>query len=174
MSDIKLANVLSNDIEFNNITKDILNDRDFIKIKNISQHYITDRLTHCMKVSYCSYSMAKRFNIDYISAARSGLLHDYYYEVPSEQKKKKNKRNVNFFENPKKAIENSAKKYSLSEQEINAIESHMFPITTKYPKYKISWVVTLADKIVSICECFNRYEYIMVFALVFFINWLMD
>ena len=47
------------------------------------------------------------------------------------------------------------KKEDLNEIEKNAIESHMFPMGKKIPKYKESWLLTFVDKIVATYEQLN-------------------
>ena len=38
---------------------------------------------------------------------------------------------------------------------INAIRSHMFPLTPKLPKHREGWILTLADKISASTDLFN-------------------
>ena len=35
---------------------------------------------HLIKVSYKSYKIAKKLDLDYVSVARAGLLHDFYLD----------------------------------------------------------------------------------------------
>ena len=59
---------------------------------------------------------------------------------------------------PKIASTNAKKHFNLNKKEINIIESHMFPLVVKIkPKYKESYVVAFADKLVWGYEKFIRY-----------------
>ena len=59
------------------IVEDILENDEFNKLETI-EHHGTNRLTHSKRVSYYSYEICKKLHIDYIAAARAGLLHDFF------------------------------------------------------------------------------------------------
>ena len=63
--------------EFDDITNDIINHKEFNSLKNF-HHHNCDVFSHSVKVSYISYKIAKRLGLDFISAARGGLLHDFF------------------------------------------------------------------------------------------------
>ena len=42
------------------------------------QHGSTTTLDHSIAVSYLAYRLARKLDLDYISVARAGLLHDFY------------------------------------------------------------------------------------------------
>ena len=48
------------------------------KMKNFRQHYETTCFDHCYTVSYYCYLICKKYKLDYISAARAGMLHDLF------------------------------------------------------------------------------------------------
>ena len=61
--------------------------------------------------------------------------------------------------------------FDIDEKQANMIEAHMFPICNVMPKYKESWIVTSADKIVASHEMY-RYKAQMVLGiwLIFLFN----
>lgn len=133
--------------EYNDIVKDILENREFKKIENYRHHGI-NRLEHSKRVSFYSYKICKKFNLDYISAARGGLLHDFF--LNSYKNKNRNKLLTN---HPKYALYNAKKHFKLNSKEIDIIKSHMFPVNIKIiPKSLESYVVTFVDKLACIYE----------------------
>ena len=66
------------DKEYYNFIDKYLNDEQVQCLKNIP-HHDNNRLNHCLKVSYLSYKFCKEHNLNYESAAKAGLLHDFYF-----------------------------------------------------------------------------------------------
>ena len=131
-----------NNYEYNEIVYDIINNREFKKIQ-LCPHHKGNRLEHSKRVSYISYRICKVFNLDYVSAARGGLLHDFFLN-------KYNRSNSGrlLTNHPLIASRNAKKHFDLSPKEINIIESHMFPVSVKiFPKYWESIIVSLVDKV---------------------------
>ena len=127
--------------EYNNIVKDILDNREFKKLENYKHHGI-NRLEHSRRVSFYSYKLCKYFGLDYVSAARGGLLHDFF-----KNSYKKSKRKKLLVIHPKYALYNSRKYFELNTIEKDIIKSHMFPINIKIiPRFKESFIVTIVDK----------------------------
>lgn len=133
------------DEEFISIIDEILVEKEFGKLKGLSHHGL-DRFDHSMKVAYHSYKISKFLKLDYKSAARAGLLHDFFI-IPNEADKKERFKSV--FKHPNISVANSKKYFTLSKKEENIIKCHMFPLTLYIPKYKESWVVLMVDKMVS-------------------------
>ena len=134
-------------ITFDEIAKDIINTKKFNDLKKENHHGLT-RYVHVMRVSKFTYKIAKFFKLDYVSATRAALLHDYYTSEDlkdiSEPKKLK--------EHPHIACINALNEFKLNKKEENAIKSHMFPLGKELPKYKESWVLTGVDKGVATYE----------------------
>ena len=145
------------DQEYLCIINNIINSEEFQKMGKI-RHHNTTRLDHLLKVSYHSYKVAKSLKLDYKSAAVGGLLHDFYNEEICECNKVKEKVKI-FSSHPMEAVENSEKLFNLSDIEKNIIETHMFPINYKIPKYAESWVVSFVDKVLSIGEFSKKLSY---------------
>ncbi len=146
------------DQEYLFIIDNIMENESFKKIGNI-KHHNTNRLDHSMKVSYYSYKIAKTLKLDYKEVARGGLLHDFYTDKISECNKIKDKIKLFSTKHPKDAVTNATTYFNLSEKEINIIESHMFPVDYRVPKYAESWIVSLVDKILSFGEFSKKFSY---------------
>ena len=63
--------------EYKNIVNDILCNREFKKLEDCKHHGIK-RIEHSRRVSFISYKLCKKLGLDYVSAARGGLLHDFF------------------------------------------------------------------------------------------------
>lgn len=161
------------DQEYLFIINNIVKNKEFIKLDNI-KHHNTTRLEHSMKVSYYSYKIAKCLKLDYQDVARGGLLHDFYTEEISECKKIRDKVKLFSVKHPKDAVNNSSIYFDLSEKEKNIIETHMFPVDYKIPKYAESWIVSLVDKVLSFGEFSKKFSYkfsyVMNLYLLFILN----
>ena len=138
------------DKEYKKIVKSILRDNEFKKMYNIEHHGIS-RWEHLIKISYRSYVIAKKLNMDYKSVARGALLHDFYLDGDERSKKRKF---LDTFSHPKKALVTSQIIFDINEIEENIIVSHMFPICFVLPKYKESILVNIVDKVIGeIYDC---------------------
>jgi len=137
-----------NDEEYLFFVDDILKNNDFNKLDTIV-HHGNSRLEHSIKVSYYSYKISKLLNLNYEATARAGLLHDFFL---SDNDRKLSDKFLSTFVHPKYALENAKKNFDIDLVEENIIESHMFPIYKKIPKYAESWIVSLVDKFVGTYE----------------------
>lgn len=140
------------DDEYNFLIKDILENEELKKLCNI-EHHGTSRLIHSKRVSYYSYKICKQMHINYISAARAGLLHDFFISTQGRSKKERFK---SVFTHPKKALETSNKYFELNDIEQNIIISHMFPLYIALPQYLESWIVSIVDKVVGSYEFLEK------------------
>lgn len=161
---------IDNDENYCSIVDGIIYDKEFYKLKEIEHHGIS-RYTHSVKVSYYSYKICKILKLDYIDAARAGLLHDFYI---SEEGRSFKEKFTDTFTHPKKAVENALEIYGINGREQDIIRSHMFPFTTSLPKYAESWIVVLVDKIIGSLEFYKKFERQIVYTtnlfMLFIIN----
>lgn len=67
----------NDDIEYMEIVSEILKNREFNKLKDFT-HHKTTRMEHSKRVAYLSYRICKKLDLDYVSAARGGMLHDFF------------------------------------------------------------------------------------------------
>jgi len=63
--------------EFYQLIKDICEHDEFLKLKNY-YHHNSSIYDHVMDVAYLSYRTCKFLNLDYSSATRGALLHDFF------------------------------------------------------------------------------------------------
>lgn len=138
---------MKNDLSFDYISKDILKNRKFQRIAYESHHGIT-RMEHSMRVAKYVYKISKKLNLDYVSATRAAILHDFFKNAEFGA----NRGLIQGVVHPHIALQNASGEFDLNDIEKNAIESHMYPLCCKMPKYKESWVLTGVDKVVAIYE----------------------
>lgn len=137
------------EVEFNNIVNDILKNEDFIELKYEIHHGIS-RMQHSLSVAKLTYQVCKFFHMKKCSeTTRAALLHDFFKENEVAEKC--------FLNHPLKANENAKKNFDINDFQSNIIASHMFPVCKVLPKYKESWLVSIADKVVATREC-TRYK----------------
>ena len=119
------------------------------QLRQFHQHTAaTTRLDHCMTVAYFSFTVCRRFGLDYRAAARGGLLHDLYAENwPGSDGGALSRWRTH----PAAALEN-ARVFGLSDKEADIIVKHMWPLTLTPPRYRESFVVSCADKAAAILE----------------------
>ncbi|MBQ6554410.1 MAG: HD domain-containing protein [Firmicutes bacterium] len=127
---------------------DLLENERVQRMKNYYQHMNTSRFQHCLSVSYYSYLIARRIGADPRKAARAGLLHDLF--LYDWREKMTPRRHT--FVHPKAAAANAKKVTELSEQELDAILKHMWPLCSGRPVYRESVAVTVADKYAASIE----------------------
>lgn len=148
------------DIEFNFIINDIINNPTVLQMNNFKQHYETSCFEHCLNVSYYSYLICKKFNLDYVAAARSGMLHDLF--LYDWRTKTNNRTGLHAFTHPKTALNNAKCEFDISKKEEDIILKHMWPVTLKLPKYRESYIITLVDKFCALKESFSYYKTLKV------------
>lgn len=145
--------------EFKLIIHDIIENPTVQKMKLYKQHYETSCFSHCFNVSFISYKICKKLNLDYKSVARAAMLHDLFlYDWRYRENERKG---LHAFTHPKTALENSKKLFDLSPKEEDIILKHMWPITIQLPKYPESYIVTFIDKYSAICESCKYYRKII-------------
>ena len=143
---------VSDKVEYYKIVKDILKSEEFQKRKTYKHHGDITVYDHSLAVSKLAYKWAKKLNRDYRAAAIGGLLHDFYFEPWQENQEKKPLLQKHGFVHAKEAVVNSYQYFpELMNKKIeNIILRHMFPLNKIPPRYVESWLVTLADKQVSL------------------------
>lgn len=131
-------------------------------LKNIP-HHDSNRLEHCLKVSYKSYKICKALNLNYESAAKAGLLHDLYFNRIEECSIFKDKFLLFANEHPEDAVKNASELFHLSALEKDAILSHMWPVSKHAPRYKESFIISMVDKYYSSFEMTTKFSYKLSF-----------
>lgn len=144
---------MKKDMSFDEIAKPLLSNKKFQKISLESHHGIT-RMEHSLRVARNVYRISKKLNLDYISATRAAILHDFFINDEFGT----NRGLVQGIVHPDIALENAKGEFAINEKETNAIEAHMFPLSTTLPRYKESWILTGVDKAIAIYE-YSSYKF---------------
>ncbi len=146
------VNAIYKDSNYINIIKDIIEHEKVQEMKKYKQHYEVNCFYHCLLVSYNTYLICKKHKLDYISAARAGMLHDLFLYDWHENKRKVGRKGLHAYTHSKKAYENASKYFILNRKEEDIIKKHMWPVTLGIPKYKETFVITYVDKAIAIRE----------------------
>ena len=119
-------------------------------MRNIPHHPGPTCYEHSVFVAYAAFRMARRWNLDYMAAARCGLLHDLYLYDPRDKSAHPGNQ---CFDHPVFALRNAeALCGRLTEKERNIIISHMWPLAKRRPRSAEAAVVNLADKACATAE----------------------
>lgn len=141
--------------EYYNYAKDILRNSEFQRRKDFLHHQ-DSVYEHSIKVSMIAYKiskyLSKYFPISTEDVVVSALLHDFYLKPWRD-----NRGTWHGFTHGKIASNNASNFFAhkMNDTILNSIRCHMFPLTIFPPKYYEGWIVTLADKIVSL-EVFKK------------------
>jgi len=110
-------------------------------------------------VAKATYRCTKALKLDYKSATRAALLHDFYFDSDFADL------SINKFRTHASiALKNAKSTYDLTKKEENIIASHMFPICLVSPKYIESWIVSTIDKVVAVYEGY-RFNLSLIFSV---------
>ena len=89
------------DNDFIKVVDDIITNDTVQSLKMFTHHYGSNRFEHSLSVAYNSYLICKFLNLDYISIARAGLLHDLFlYDCEN----KSNRPKFHIWKHPKVAL----------------------------------------------------------------------
>ncbi|MBR5329751.1 MAG: HD domain-containing protein [Firmicutes bacterium] len=117
------------------------------------QHGSVTCYQHSVAVTLMSVRLARsmRLKVDMESMIKGALLHDYFlYDWRSDDNDIT--RRHHGFNHAEYALENACRDFSLSPVACDVIKKHMFPLNICPPKYKESYVVSVADKIIATKE----------------------
>ena len=109
-----------NDAQYMDIVKDILSSDIFKKLAGFVQHGSTSTMEHSINVSYTTYLVCKKLNLDYKSAARAALLHDFYL-YDWHRPAKEIGTHFHGFTHPYTAAKNAKKYFGITDQEAGMI-----------------------------------------------------
>ncbi len=149
---------VSDEREYGEMVGDILANEEFLRLREFP-HHNSSIYQHAVSVSYLAYKVCRQLKLDYRSAARGGLLHDFFlYDWRNHDEPDLPKEKYHGIEHPKIALENSLRHFVLNDIERDIIVKHMWPLTPFPPRYRESYVVTFVDKYLA------SKEYLMDFA----------
>ena len=154
--------------EFASIAEEIINSEKYQALKEENHHGLS-RYDHSLRVAKNTYRLSKKMKMDYVSATRGALLHDYFTNEEYRNTKGMKKYSMH----PVIALNNAIREFDLNPKEENIIVSHMFPMGKIKPNCKESWLVTSVDKGVAMYECARfKTKEALAFVFVLFINFL--
>lgn len=145
--------------EYQEIISNFISSEPVQQMKQYIQHGDTSTYEHCLRVSYYSYKLAKRWGLDCRVCAIGGLLHDLFlYDWHDKNREGKNEfRLPHGFTHNIVAERNARRYFHIDRRCSDIILTHMFPLTLwRIPRYRESYVVLLVDKYISFLEVFQR------------------
>lgn len=135
--------------EYEDCIRDLISHELIRTMKEYIQHGDISCLDHSLYVSYVSYKICRKLGFDFKSAARGGLLHDFFLY---DWHKEKPYKGLHGFIHPRIALQNADKYFTLNNIERDIIRKHMWPLTISLPKYKETFVVLIVDKYCATME----------------------
>ncbi|MGN0678762.1 MAG: HD domain-containing protein [Oscillospiraceae bacterium] len=140
---------LSDVDEYYSCVSDLLSSEEVLRLSEFRHHLVTNRFQHSLNVSYYNFKLCKLFRLDAKSAARAGLLHDLFFYDRKEHIKEERSHAA---EHAKIALQNASAMFPLNEVETDMIINHMWPMTTKLPRYGETYAIQLVDKFCAVAE----------------------
>lgn len=139
------------DKEYLTCVQDILSDPVFKRMDNYYQHGHTTCKEHCIRVSYMSYKICRKYGWDYFETARAALLHDLFlYDWHTHARD--TGEHFHGFTHPRVAMNNADRYFKVTEKEKNMILCHMWPLTPIPPRYREGFAIIYADKFCGLSE----------------------
>lgn len=160
-SEDKKSNLIKVDIdiqEFKDIIQDITENSSVISLKEHLQHLKGSRYEHCYEVAYYTYVLCKKLGLDYISATRGAMLHDFYF-YDWRNKGVDGQKKFHAYRHPRIALNNATENFDLNDLEKDIILKHMWPLTIRLPRFSESYIVTFVDKYCAMKEVWNYFKY---------------
>ncbi|WP_225047620.1 HD domain-containing protein [Lacticaseibacillus kribbianus] len=139
----------TSDAEYMALVQDLLDQPAVQKLADYTQHHYSNRLEHCISVSYQSYLLGKKWHLNVRALARAGLLHDLFYY---DWRTTKFDLGTHAYIHPRIALRNAEKLTDLTPMEKDIIIKHMWGATLGLPKYRESFVVSLVDDYAAVDE----------------------
>ncbi|KAF1086686.1 hypothetical protein SPSYN_00405 [Sporotomaculum syntrophicum] len=142
-SKLNLKVDLSTKQEYRDCISDLAQNQLIYTLDDFTHHRYFSRLEHSIHVSFFGYLVCKKMGLDCQSAARGGLLHDFYFY---DSRVTKPDKGIHCLSHPTTALKNALEYFSLNKVEQDIIVKHMWPVTLSPPKYMESYIVTMMDK----------------------------
>lgn len=140
--------------DFQDRVQRIAGDPRCLRMKAYIQHGRVTTYDHCMDVARTAFVLNRRLHIHANEGrlVRAAFLHDYFlydWHLQGDF--------LHGYHHPHIAAMNARRDFELDPAEVQAIESHMWPLTLFHaPASRIAWMVTVADKLCSSRETLMR------------------
>lgn len=141
-------------MEFLRITSDIYADPDYQRLRHYTHHYSTTRFQHCVNVAWYTYLWTKKQGLNYRSATRGAMLHDFY--LYDQHKGEQPIRGRHCAVHPVIALQNAKQHFEVDPIIEDCILHHMWPSCPGMPKTKEGMIVEAADKYCASIEWSSR------------------
>lgn len=142
----KYIDKFKQDKDFYSVIQDIAENEIVLKMRDFCQHGDTSTYLHCLNVSYALYNICKKKNLDYVSAARAAMLHDFYLYDWHLSEGRPYEKGWHAFKHPIVALQNAEKYFELNDLQRDIILHHMWPFFFSRPKTKEGFWITVCDK----------------------------
>lgn len=142
----------SREKQFRSILYELEGNPDIQKMKQYSQHKVSNTFTHSHNVAVYAYYLAERlkWEVDMRALVMGAMLHDYYLYDARKSSIGGYRHGIG---HPLTALANADKIFELSSRTKNIITSHMWPLTFLHlPKCKEAVLVNIADKYCAFME----------------------
>lgn len=166
---------LSLEDEYFSFVKDLLSDKIVLSLSSFCHHIGTTRFQHSLNVSYYNYKLCKLLHLNARSAARAGLLHDFFFY---NRKEHENILRSHSEEHALTAFYNASEMFPITELEGDMIVNHMWPMTHRLPRHRETFIITLVDKFCAAAEVMisacsltrSKMRFANAFAVMFMLN----
>lgn len=135
--------------EYYDCVRDLLDNAQVRLLDSFPHHICTTRFQHSLNVSYYNFLLCKKFHLNARSAARAGLLHDFFFY---DRKTHEKIRNRHCAEHANIALYNASTAFPITQLEGDMIVNHMWPLTAGLPHFAETYIITLVDKFCAAAE----------------------
>lgn len=136
--------------EFYAVVGELTSRAEVRRLRDTIHHRCYSRYYHSLHVAYLTFRITKRLRLDYVSATRAAMLHDFFY---FEWKRAKLSRSDGYvWKHPIIAYKRARRLFPINEKEKDIIVKHMWPFANGVPKYAESWIVCAVDTLQAIIE----------------------
>ena len=149
-----MYNKIYQEKEFYMLAEPILRNTEFQRRRTFL-HHNDSVYEHSLRVAFVSYKIAKFLSkykkINIRNVVVGALLHDFYI-IPWREHKAKLPWKMHGFVHGNVSASNCYQFFSshMNKRIEDSIKKHMFPLTVIPPKYIEGWIITTADKYVSL------------------------
>jgi uncharacterized protein len=142
---------MTNQALFNEYAQEIIGNTLFLQTKNVFSHGTVTIYDHSIAVAEMAFSLIENSQkIDKKCVVHAALLHDFFlyeWHVWGWRYVKHG------WTHPAIAAEKAREVFGISDKVYSCIKNHMWPWTLfHFPKSREGWVISLADKVVSVKE----------------------